>query len=284
MTNKKSQAKISNAKEPSSKQLKKKKKSSDSSNNRSGLSVMQKEVHSQIRQIQKNLKSVIFSVAVIVILMAVLLFFIANSQDPCSDLKGIQKDECYSENALDNVKYCFDIDNAALKESCISSYAIAKNDTSICSDLSEKSQGYCQKSIAVNTEDVSSCLSIDDSFWRNECYISFSNMFGDYAICKNIKDNLISRNNCLYDSALSLNESSACESIDDDNQRSLCYYRLAVQIDEPELCSNDLLLNYEGMCYLKFAKQQQDEGFCDGISSSLIRDECLAYFNRTSVN
>jgi hypothetical protein len=186
--------------------------------------------------------------------------------DPCSDLRGISKDQCLKDRAIvmENPSFCDEIKDLVARYRCFEDLAVEMRDPSMCE--SEKEQDIindcyikyfnevevdtrtCEKLKAPHSEicygviglrdnDVSYCLLMSGKL-RDKCLVEFAKK-GDPTSCKNVQDTdmkeLCVKN--MYDRCveLHLKEECAikagigmgdCDYINDATLRDACWARL----------------------------------------------------------
>lgn len=121
---------------------------------------------------------------------------------------------------------------------CVISLVLETDDFSLCDSISEKDVCYSRLSRIYN--DSSTCMNVSDS---GSCVYDFALYNKDYNYCKGL-GNL--SDNCVFDVAVRLGDSSLCEVSENKNY---CYYSFAIWSGDASLCEKSE--NYKNACIKK---------------------------------
>lgn len=133
-----------------------------------------------------------------------------------------EKDGCYQEQGIvtSDPSYCEKIEGADFRDRCFFRLAIdlskpalcgridKENDNNHCLAITLRDDSFCAKVDRVDRKDKcyydlgstgheSSCGMINDSFFRDNCYVTYGYNKGDLAICEKI-ENAEKRKSCYY--------------------------------------------------------------------------------------
>src|SRR3989344_4080520 len=145
---------------------------------------------------------------IITLFVALSILITACKTDPndtCKSLENPARDECYF-----NASNCENIQNTALKESCMVEQVKINGDLTVCEGIENlQSKAYCQVQIIFKNNETKGCRSITDQYWKNNCH---------------------------YQMAQQTTLATECGFIQFEEQRQRCYQELAYEINDPQLC------------------------------------------------
>jgi hypothetical protein len=197
-----------------------------------------------------------------------------------TDSNAIQvKASCYSQVArnTDNISLCDEIYNGPDKHNCYEGIAKKRNDSAICSLITEQYPGDlgkddCFVSFAVTNQDISECSKVSNPDRINQCNAKLSQ---NPLICGSITDEQ-DRSHCYHEFANARNDSSICDKISDSFSKDVCYMQIADNKNNLSLCNKvnrtDLRIICKSEVYLNLASCDLiDESSCDEVSGSYKR-------------
>jgi hypothetical protein len=174
------------------------------------------------------------------------------------------RQDCYYQLSQMSLDACKALTDAAKKQSCMTSFAVAGNDIALC-DLITAGRDECRLAVdpCINAEDRALCLALLDN---------------DPSLCGD--------NTCLLNYSLTKRNATACELITDTATSKACVSTVKVidkcyelpTVAEQDLCyqlyatySNDYIIctdispgsDYAVDCYSYFAAQRNDLTICD---------------------
>ncbi len=117
------------------------------------------------------------------------------------------------------------------KDFCLARASIYNNDLKSCLDLSEKARDYCRMLLAGPLQNVSLCGNLSSSD-EETCYSGLAESTHNLSFCQHLDFKL----GCYMDYAVSLNDTSACDLIEDRGYRDDCIMRIALSNLDPGLC------------------------------------------------
>ncbi len=167
----------------------------------------------------------------------------------CSKIqKESRHDYCFEELAeeLENLELCEQLKGN--KDSCISKVGIAKNDESICEQLSKGSaKDDCNSQIAINKESVAICELVDSDMARDFCMMRLALQKQDIAICEKVSR--YSKDRCIADIAITMKDESLCEKA---SKKETCAeaVQTATNKEKEEITSKPGIVEYEGRLYI----------------------------------
>ena len=125
----------------------------------------------------KDLKIILFSLGGIILLVITILFLTSNLSklDSCKSVRSDLQVGCYINKSINEgkISFCNKIDDQDMGFMCRVMYAIANNDSSICSQENKSNKNGCYYLYAKEKNDPSICEMIQDEIYRSFCYDMF---------------------------------------------------------------------------------------------------------------
>lgn len=176
-----------------------------------------------------------------------------------------QRNSCYATTKA-SVSYCDEIKDPWLRRNCIYGSFKYSKDMSLC-DRKDVTKNLCMLRYAVANNDPSVCSTISDSVYRDDCYMQTAEANANPQSCLGVF--LQDKNWCLVDVALMKNDESICRMISSRDKDSLNWCLAALRKDMSMCDSIANKVNREE-CYLYVAKELKDASICSTLTEKKI--------------
>ncbi|MCX6764664.1 MAG: hypothetical protein NTU58_03090 [Candidatus Nealsonbacteria bacterium] len=129
---------------------------------------------------------------------------------------------------------------------------------------------------------LSDCDKIQESLYKNECYVSIAVKKIDLSICDEIKEakDQFLKDDCYSKIAKAKQDLSICDKIIEESSKNVCYVGIAQVKKDPSICEKiqNPKYNIIESCYMVVAKAKQDSSICDKIQDQTYKESCYKQF------
>ncbi len=167
-------------------------------------------------------------------------------------------------------------------DQCLNEYALQYNDIGACREMKELNVDKCIKDIAVNLKNYDSCKEIKfkNVSLRNECFYEIAISLQDSTGCSQIVDDPQKANACASIVASAENSLEACKKISVTRDRDLCYKSLALNLNDYVVCSYiSTSRTQEGFerdeCLNSILELKKEEALCSFFLGEDYKNECF---------
>lgn len=200
------------------------------------------------------------------------------------------KNSCFEAIAISttNSKDCYEIQELSSRERCLNNYAIAVGDAWVCKELSTPiKQDICYQGVAVTEGNANICDKISEISSNSayqSCIWRVAQKTGDHSVCAKLeeakaKSHVDEIDECYYIVGYYHYKASACSSVKDEVKRNTCLVKVAEHNADTDICDQRIdRSDYKDECYKKIAWAQDHERYCEEISDSSVKAECLKRF------
>jgi hypothetical protein len=205
-------------------------------------------------------------------------------ENVCEELKTQEpKDKCYkfisrSQEPGGDSSLCEKIQNTEDKDTCYQEAGIRDNDVTSCEriETSGYERDYCFTNVGIGTSDTSLCERAQNPEPKDTCYKTLAKKLGDATVCNNIV-NQIEKDGCNYEVARDTDRMhlELCESLQDQEYKSLCVRDVAVIEQDYNRCRTVVKDVWMNDCYTQIAVDMKDPGICNNIADQSMKDNCL---------
>lgn len=159
---------------------------------------------------------------------------------------------------------CGTIKDPQLTDLCIRAYANARNDSSLCKNITQgDDRDGCYCDMAWKTKEPKLCDVIQSNNTKTLCKAAFDL---DPSACRDIT-NADMQCECYLGMILPAENESLCEDVNPTACRGRCFYEYAVRYDKPELCQRAEDGSRDS-CYRVVAEANLDPSACSGSMQS----------------
>jgi len=182
--------------------------------------------------------------------------------------------------ALDDPKKCKDTNLTAVSDYCLELFALEKNNSKICFDITSGSiyANRCFKNFAITKNDPNLCSYCAPESQEDDCYKEYSIQTQNYSACEKIASSLV-RVECYYKTATYNMRLDICNNLNYRSKKDCYIYVLSSSKQLPNLAVCDQISDEEkeywlDKCYLKYALDYKDVSTCSKISDPTIKQQC----------
>lgn len=209
----------------------------------------------------------------------------------CKAFSEPSQDTCYSQVALkfSSAEACNSIDNWAIRDGCIISVALAKQDILLCdsvSDQTKKATSQDRMCKAMISGDPKYCDEINTftgaagSATRGTCYAFLVEKQKNASLCDRLEKSS-AKNYCVLVAANVTGDIRPCNTLRDGSAKGRCYAVVVEKKKDAKLCEELKTDDAKGHCYLAAIRvlgKIEDVGWCSILPSRYDKDECFASY------
>ena len=209
----------------------------------------------------------------------------------CKAFSEPSSDACYSQVALkfSSAESCTLIDNWAIRDGCIISVALAKQDIELCelvSDQTKKTTSQDKMCKAMISGDPAYCDEITSftgatgSATIGICYAFLVEMKKDASLCDRLEKSS-AKNYCVITAANVTGDIKPCNTLQDGSAKGRCYAVVVEKKKNPKLCEELKTNDAKGHCYLAAINvlgYVENITWCSILPSRHDKDECFTSY------
>jgi len=191
--------------------------------------------------------------------------------DECEGLSGMEKDQCYINQAV-NVKkdetLCEKVSDPDIKARCYSWMATGLEKEALCEKVPiEKNDIICTSTLQVNC--------------RDECFLYIASHTGKASLCERMSDGL-AKDNCYWQVAVKNSDPSLCSKINLKSNANysadFCYQVLANELKDITLCENVVDADAHDICLITRVRCEKitNVSICASFKTQKWKDSCQA--------
>lgn len=206
----------------------------------------------------------------------------------CKTFSEPSSNACYSQVAIkfSSAESCNLIDNWAVRDGCIISVALAKQDIELCETVSNQTKKttsqdkMCKAMISGDPkycDEITSFFGVAGSATRGTCYAFLVELKKDASLCNRLEKSS-AKNYCVLAAVKVTGDIKPCNTLPDSSAKGRCYAIVVEKKKNPKLCEELKTNDAKGHCYLAAISvlgKVEDVKWCSILPSKLDRDECF---------
>ena len=200
-------------------------------------------------------------------------------------------DTCCAQVALkfSSAEVCNSIGNWAVRDGCIISVALAKQDILLCDSVSDQTKKttlqdkMCKAMISGNPEycdEITSFIGAAGSATRGTCYAFLVEKQKNASLCDRLEKSS-AKNYCVLVAANVTGDIKPCNTLWDGSAKGRCYAVVVEKKKDPKLCEGLKTNDAKGHCYLAAINVLglvEDVEWCSILPSRYDKDECFTSY------
>ena len=202
----------------------------------------------------------------------------------CGELSELQQ-SCYEQLADDSFDACVLVSDSAKKQDCVTAYAVADGDITICDSLSEDAKTACSYAVdpCADAEDEDLCRALESSDPElcedKYCLLDYSLENNDSATCDMIVDRVMAT--ACKSTVL---DTDKCYDLGEGSLRDYCYELFAIYSEDYLTCTQTTPNSIYALdCFSLYAAHEGNYSICDNDGFEL-NNRWLCYTNYSLIS